>query len=93
MTETNACLTAEHVGLSFDPFMATNGVLGGLVAITASSPMVETEGAFVIGVVSGVLVIYGSKLLLKLMVRPEAFSTRIAAPGSCSRCACVEKHY
>ncbi|CAM9284939.1 unnamed protein product, partial [Hapterophycus canaliculatus] len=53
---------------SFDPFMATNGVLGGLVAITASSPMVETEGAFVIGVVSGVLVIYGSKLLLKLMV-------------------------
>lgn len=50
--------------------MATNGLLGGLVAITASSPMVETEGSFVIGCVSGVLVFYGSNLLLKFKVRP-----------------------
>lgn len=54
---------------SFDPFVATNGVLGGLVAITASSPMVETEGSFVIGVLSGFLVFYGSKLVLRLKVR------------------------
>lgn len=54
---------------SFDPFVATNGILGGLVAITASSPMVETEASFVIGVLSGVLVFYGSKLVLRLKVR------------------------
>ena len=53
---------------SFDPFMAVNGLLGGLVAITASSPMVETEGSFVIGCLSGVLVFYGSGLLLKMKV-------------------------
>eukprot|EP00752_Nemacystus_decipiens_P012426 g11008.t1 len=53
---------------SFDPFMAVNGLLGGLVAITASSPMVETEGSFVIGFVSGALVFYGSNLLLKFKV-------------------------
>lgn len=39
------------------------------MAITASSPMVETEGAFVIGFASGALVFYGSKLLLKFKVR------------------------
>lgn len=54
---------------SFDPFMATNGLLGGLVAITASSPLVETEGAFVIGFVSGALVFYGSNTLLKFQAR------------------------
>lgn len=48
--------------------MATNGLLGGLVAITASSAMVDTEGAFVIGVGSGVLVFYGSGWLLKLKI-------------------------
>ncbi|CAM9854619.1 unnamed protein product [Ectocarpus sp. 12 AP-2014] len=53
---------------SFDPFMATNGMLGGLVAITASSPLVQAEGAFVIGVVSGALVFYGSKLLIKFKI-------------------------
>lgn len=58
----------RSIDISFDPFMATNGLLGGLVAITASSPMVETEGSFVIGFVSGVLVFYGSRLLLKFKV-------------------------
>lgn len=56
------------IGDRFDPFMATNGVLGGLVAITAGSPMVETEGAFVIGVLSGVLVFYGNSWLIKMKV-------------------------
>lgn len=92
--------------LSFDPFMATNGVLGGLVAITASSPMVETEGAFVIGVASGALVVYGSKLLLKFRVRPETFNgststfsrprwsrvLRLDLPGSGRSCHDVQ-HY
>lgn len=52
----------------FDSFMATNGVLGGLVAITASSPMVETEGAFMIGLVSGIAVFYGNWWLLRMKV-------------------------
>ena len=54
---------------SFDPFVTSNGVLGGLVAITASSPMVRTEGSFVIGLVSGLLVFYGSRMLLSFKVR------------------------
>ncbi|CAN0450974.1 unnamed protein product, partial [Laminaria digitata] len=60
-------------GGSFDPFMTTNGVLGGLVAITASSPMVETHGAFIIGLVSGALVFHGSKLLLVVKARESLY--------------------
>ena len=44
-------------------------MLGGLVAITASSSMVDTHGAFFIGMVSGVLVFYGSKLMLMVKAR------------------------
>ncbi|CAN0377265.1 unnamed protein product [Ascophyllum nodosum] len=53
---------------NFDPFVTSNGVLGGLVAITASSPMVRTEGSFVIGLVSGLLVFYGSRMLLSFKI-------------------------
>lgn len=77
------CLAcSDMVTSSFDPFMATNGLLGGLVAITASSPMVETEGSFVIGFLSGFLVFYGSKLLLsfKVSANPKRYSVERTIP-------------
>lgn len=66
LTTRDACTFG---GRSFDPSTTINGVLGGLVAITASSLMVETHGALIIGLVSAALVFYGSKLLLKVQVR------------------------
>lgn len=61
---------------SFDSYMAANGMLAGLVAITASSPMVKTEGAFVIGVVSGIIVFSGSKALLRMKVLHRLLSAK-----------------
>ena len=40
-----------------------NGILGGLVAITASSAFVELEDAFVIGAVSGIVILVGESVL------------------------------
>lgn len=51
-----------------DPGLANNGILAGLVAITAGCSVVEPEGAFIIGVISA-FVYYGSSgLLLKLQI-------------------------
>jgi len=40
-----------------DPSMAVNGMLAGLVAITAPCAFVDTKGAFVIGIIAGLLVV------------------------------------
>ncbi len=48
-----------------DPSMSVNGILAGLVAITASCAFVDTIGAAAIGAVAGVLVCYVSFLLEK----------------------------
>jgi Amt family ammonium transporter len=49
-----------------DPSMSVNGILAGLVAITASCAFVDSIGAAAIGAVSGVLVCYVSFLLERL---------------------------
>ncbi len=41
-----------------DPSILCNGILGGLVAITAPCAFVSSSGAFVIGMVAGVMVVY-----------------------------------
>jgi Amt family ammonium transporter len=53
-----AMVTLQMKGLKPDPTMLCNGMLAGLVAITAPCAFVEPWGAAVIGVVAGVLVIY-----------------------------------
>ncbi|HVN85137.1 MAG TPA: ammonium transporter [Candidatus Binatia bacterium] len=52
-------LTLELKGLKHDPSMMCNGMLAGLVAITAPCAFVNPIGAGIIGFVAGVLVVYG----------------------------------
>ncbi len=51
-----------------DPSMSVNGVLAGLVAITAPCAFVDSIGAAIIGLVAGVLVCWASFLIEKLKV-------------------------
>ncbi|CAM9201589.1 unnamed protein product [Laminaria digitata] len=52
----------------FDTRGVNNGILSGLVAITAGAPLVNPEGAFVIGVISAGVYYMSAKLLLKLRI-------------------------
>jgi Amt family ammonium transporter len=51
-----------------DLTMVLNGVLGGLVGITANCNIVSNESAILIGAIAGVLVFLGVKLLDKLRI-------------------------
>jgi Amt family ammonium transporter len=48
---------------SVDPLMVANGMLGGLVAITAGCAVVDTYGAILLGLVAGVVDYYGTMFL------------------------------
>lgn len=52
----------------WDTSSASNGILAGLVGVTASCSVIEPEGAMVIGVVSAFVYLASSKLLLKLQI-------------------------
>lgn len=52
----------------WDTGASNNGILAGLVGITSACSTCEPEGAMVIGVVSGFVYTYASKLLLKLKI-------------------------
>ena len=52
----------------WDGGAANNGLLAGLVGITAGCSTCEPEGAMVIGIVSGFVYTYSSKLLIKLQI-------------------------
>ncbi|CAN0154563.1 unnamed protein product, partial [Discosporangium mesarthrocarpum] len=52
----------------FDSSMVNNGILSGLVAVTAGAPLLEPEGAFVVGVVASGVYFVSSALLLKLKI-------------------------
>jgi len=52
----------------YDLTMAMNGVLGGLVGITANCNCVAPWAAVLIGIISGVVYVFSSKLLVKLRI-------------------------
>jgi len=52
----------------YDITMAMNGALGGLVGITANCAVVEPWAAVLIGMVSGIVYVFASKLLVRLKI-------------------------
>jgi Amt family ammonium transporter len=54
--------------LNFDLLGSLNGVLAGLVSITASCKAVTPEGAFAVGFVGGLVYILSSNMLVKLKI-------------------------
>ncbi len=61
-----------------------SGALGGLVAITASSNILEPMQAFFIGLITGIIVIFGSELLEKFRIDDAVGAVSIHAFGSVS---------
>ncbi|CAM9314187.1 unnamed protein product, partial [Chrysoparadoxa australica] len=60
-------LTKAFVG-HWDAAAANNGILAGLVAITAGCSVVEPEGAFIIGIIGGIVFYFASELLLSVEI-------------------------
>lgn len=52
----------------FDTRGVNNGILSGLVAITACAPLIAPEGAFVIGVVSAGVYYVSAGLLIRFQI-------------------------
>jgi len=54
--------------VEYDLTMCMNGCLGGLVGITAGCSVVEPWAAIIIGIISGVVYVFSSKLLVLLKI-------------------------
>jgi ammonium transporter, Amt family len=72
-----ALLISWIVGGKSDITAMLNGVLGGLVAITASCAFVEPWAAAVIGLIAGVLVFYSVKLFNKLKIDDPIYALSV----------------
>lgn len=62
----SAIVFARIVSKSFDVTMGLNGILAGLVGITAGADSVSVGSAVIIGLVAGAIVVFGVKLMDKL---------------------------
>ena len=77
LTLVNTCLAAAAGGISssllsnilyknFDLTMFMNGILGGLVGITAGADQMDPASAILIGAIAGIILVFGISLLDKL---------------------------
>ncbi len=88
MAASFGCISASALSWIYSPFhrpqgeMIANGILGGLVGITAGCAFVETTGAVLIGLVAGLLVFYGNYLIEKVL-RIDDVVGAIAVHGIC----------
>ena len=65
-----------------DVGMTLNGALGGLVAITAGTDAVSTVGALAIGIIAGLVIVYGSELIEKVLKVDDPVGA-VAVHGLC----------
>src|SRR5690606_30473606 len=72
-----ALMISWIVGGKSDITATLNGVLGGLVAITASCAFVEPWAAAVIGLVAGILVFYSVKMFNKLKIDDPIYALSV----------------
>ena len=74
-------LTVEPLCANFDVMAPLNGILAGLVSITAGCAVVTPQGALGVGVIGGLVYMFSSSLLKKLRIDDpiDAFSVH----GAC----------
>jgi len=72
-----ALIISWIVGGKSDITATLNGVLGGLVAITASCAFVEPWAAAVIGLIAGILVFYSVKMFNKLKIDDPIYALSV----------------
>src|SRR5215468_9973545 len=80
-----AVMAAIYMWLKFgkpDPSMTANGMLAGLVAITAPCAFVNSVGAFIIGLVAGILVVE-SAFFLERKLKVDDPVGAVSVHGTC----------
>ena len=70
-----------HEGLH-RPVWPINGVLGGLVGITAGCDVLDTHGAIIIGLTSGIVVVYATRFMEQRLKLDDAVGA-VAVHGVC----------
>lgn len=65
----SSLLASKRLCGYWDTGSALNGILAGLVSVTAGAATYEPEGAYVVGLIGGVVYVHASDLLLKYHVR------------------------
>ncbi|WP_127846124.1 ammonium transporter [Psychroflexus aestuariivivens] len=63
-----ACISSAVIFKNFDITMFMNGILGGLVGITAGADLMSPTEAMIIGVLSGLIVVVAVKILDNLKI-------------------------
>ena len=62
----SAMVTSRIMHKNLDLTMFLNGILGGLVGITAGADLMSPEDAILIGIIAGVIIVFGVSLVDKL---------------------------